>query len=421
MRVPINLASEPLENLRPLRAGITIAALAVLVLAGALLRREWSERIDFRSTTDQIARLELDVEALESEQQKLEGTLNTPDAQRIRERSAYLNSLIQQKSLSWTKMFMDLEEILPQQARITSIRPGRSDSQEAELNLTAVATTMQPLIEFVKNLESSSQFGSAHVGTLRYPGRAASGDHDIAIEVTTRYQQGPSEAPQPTARCNHRKVQRRSSPAPMRPRGSKTNMAFSSKTAGSIAASTATAQTTRSRVRSRTLLIALLALIPVLLLLLLRSPAQSAAARTRELADLQARHAEMERKVQELRNLSQKIQTAIQNGQQFTNASFLPRRSAFSAMLTSLEKLAVANRLRPEDDTFQQNPSDNQLGLENVEVHLTLEGEYADVVRFINQLEREDLFWIVRDLEVTGGGGPQLRLNLRAETYLNPS
>lgn len=191
--------------------------------------------------------------------------------------------------------------------------------------------------------------------------------------------------------------------------------------AAHLAASSGRSEATRSRARLQAALGILLVINAVLLFLLFRSPGQSSAARQEELARMETRHREARNQVQEMRDLTQKVQTAIQNGQQFARQNFLPRSSAFSAMLANLEKLASRNRLQPGDINYRMNEPENELGWVNVEVALTIEGDYPDLVRFINQLEQEKVFWIIQSLDVSGSGGAQLRLNLQTQTYLLPS
>ena len=188
-----------------------------------------------------------------------------------------------------------------------------------------------------------------------------------------------------------------------------------------IAASSSRTGATRSRVRLRGALGFLLALNGAMLFFFLRSPGQSPAAWQEELARLEARHKGTQNKVQELRELVGKAQAATQNGQQFARENFLPRSSAFSTMLENLEKLASQNHLQPGDIGYRLGDQANQLGWVDVAVSLAVEGEYPDMVRFINQLEQSKLFWIIQNLDVSGSTGARLRLNLHTATYLLPS
>ena len=100
MRIPINLASQPLENLRPVRTAVIAATLIALVLGGVLLNRELRNRNEFRSLIQQQDDLELALRDLGSQQEELEAALSTTEAQLVRERSGFMNSLILRKSIS---------------------------------------------------------------------------------------------------------------------------------------------------------------------------------------------------------------------------------------------------------------------------------------------------------------------------------
>jgi hypothetical protein len=168
-------------------------------------------------------------------------------------------------------------------------------------------------------------------------------------------------------------------------------------------------------------LVILLVLDAVVIFLLFRSPSQPAAARQEELARMEAQHDALQAEVEQLRNLRGKVLSATENEQRFTRDNFLPRGSAASQMTQNLNDLATQNRVRPSDISFQFNQGDNQLGWVYVEASLSVQGDYSSLVRFINQLERSQLFWILQGLDVSGGNSPGLRLNLKVATYLTPS
>ncbi|MBI4442320.1 MAG: hypothetical protein HY649_02970 [Acidobacteria bacterium] len=186
MKVPINLASQPYENLRPLYLAVGMALAVAVGLALSVVWKDWQNRDETRAVTEQIRRLQRDSAALEQEHQELERSLRTPEVQQISDRAAFLNSLILRKSLSWTQLFMELEKILPNQARITAIRPSLNQSQQAELSLTVAAVEMRPLVEFLKNLESSSRFGSPVVEAQRFPPERTT-DRSIFLDLSASY------------------------------------------------------------------------------------------------------------------------------------------------------------------------------------------------------------------------------------------
>jgi Tfp pilus assembly protein PilN len=198
VRIPINLAFRPAENLGLLRGALTLSLLAAVVLGGLAVQKAQHDRKEFRSMTEEIRRLEQSLAALQSEQRELQQWLETPQVQQIQQRAAFLNSLILQKSFSWTQLFMDLEQILPAQARITTIRPSIDESNEAELSLTVAAPAIAPLVEFLKNLESTPQFSAPQVGSQRFPTQPTAGEA-ISIDLTTKYRRSIVETPAPAS------------------------------------------------------------------------------------------------------------------------------------------------------------------------------------------------------------------------------
>ncbi len=57
-------------------------------------------------------------------------------------------------------------------------------------------------------------------------------------------------------------------------------------------------------------------------------------------------------------------------------------------------------------------------GLQRVEIAANLSGDYLQLVRFINALERNKLFFIVDDVELGGEQSGEVRLQIKLETYL---
>lgn len=176
-----------------------------------------------------------------------------------------------------------------------------------------------------------------------------------------------------------------------------------------------------ARARVRMVLGLLVLLNGILLLLVFRPPSRSLAERQQELEETRGRHEAVSRGVAQMRELRTKLQAGIQDGREFSEKNFLARKTAFSAMLEDLEQLASQNRLKPAGVNYRLNDERNQPGWVNVEVTLTVEGDYPDLVRFINRVEQSELFWMIDSLNVSGSPSRGLRLSLQMGTYLLPS
>jgi Tfp pilus assembly protein PilO len=163
--------------------------------------------------------------------------------------------------------------------------------------------------------------------------------------------------------------------------------------------------------------IALLAMacIDLLAALLYFSPLiGSAESRRTELTELQGELALKTREVAPLKDLPQKVNVASTQIGDFYKKRF---PSQNSQILTEVGKLASANGVRIEQGTYK--PADTvTVGLQPIEMDYNLAGNYTALARFINALERDDMFFIINS--VTLGGDPQgpVKLSMKLETYL---
>ena len=102
-------------------------------------------------------------------------------------------------------------------------------------------------------------------------------------------------------------------------------------------------------------------------------------------------------------------------------ADFYKQRfpSQNSQIYSEFGKLAAANGVRIETVRYKPDIEGNVLeGLEAAEMDADLAGSYTSLARFINALERDEMFFIINT--VTLGNDPRgpVKLSVRLETYL---
>jgi hypothetical protein len=67
--------------------------------------------------------------------------------------------------------------------------------------------------------------------------------------------------------------------------------------------------------------------------------------------------------------------------------------------------------------SFHQHEPDKR-GVTQVDIFAVVDGDYSSVVRFVNDLQHSDTFYVLDGLSLAGGGsGGQLKLNLQLRTY----
>ncbi|MGC2475623.1 MAG: type 4a pilus biogenesis protein PilO [Candidatus Sulfotelmatobacter sp.] len=140
----------------------------------------------------------------------------------------------------------------------------------------------------------------------------------------------------------------------------------------------------------------------------------SAETRRMDLNQLQAELTQKTRQVAPLKDLPEKVNLAGLEISDFYKKRF---PSQNSQILTEIGKLASANGVRIEQGTYK--PADEvTVGLQPIQMEYNLGGSYTSLARFINALERDDMFFIINS--VTLGGDPQgpVKLSVKLETYL---
>jgi type IV pilus assembly protein PilO len=120
------------------------------------------------------------------------------------------------------------------------------------------------------------------------------------------------------------------------------------------------------------------------------------------------------RQVEPLRGMDKKIVLARQQIDGFYKDR-LP--AADSAVAEALGRAASATGIKISQAKYTLRDPD-PVGLREVQVDAALSGNYLQLVRFINALERDQLFFIVDSVELGGEQAGVVRLQMKAETYL---
>jgi len=163
MRIPINLASQPFRRDRAVLAAsgaVGVMLVALLVFLISLNRLQSGQVVDTRK---EIAQLEKQIRSISAEQARLDAVLRQPENAEVLERSLFLNALLYRKGISWTRIFADLEKVVPYNVRIMSIRPTVNAQNQISLDMTIGTESPQPAIELLKSLETSPLFGAANL------------------------------------------------------------------------------------------------------------------------------------------------------------------------------------------------------------------------------------------------------------------
>ncbi len=194
MRLNVNLATQPYEDVRKFlsRWGMLTLLLAIgTALVVFLAVRNWR---DSRAINAQISDLHQKMEALDKVRASASETLNQPQNRAVADKSRFLNDLIERKSLSWTRIFMDLERMMPPGLHVVSVVPEVGKDRRLGVRLLVGGSSHEKAVELVRRMEESSTFKQAQL----HSENMTSGTGDpVQFEITSTYVPPASEAAPP--------------------------------------------------------------------------------------------------------------------------------------------------------------------------------------------------------------------------------
>ena len=188
MKTHFNLATSPLENNRRFIAGA--ATLGIVAVAACFLLSVHAIRA--RRTNGvirvDIGRLEDQIHASQREQDRLRASLENPKTVEVMNRAQFLNNLIEQRTFPWTKMFADLERILPPGVRVVSISPQMDKQGRVRVMLVMSAVNDEQKMKFLRSIVASPVFSNVQVTQETRPQRISTGPAGaVLLSLETQY------------------------------------------------------------------------------------------------------------------------------------------------------------------------------------------------------------------------------------------
>jgi type IV pilus assembly protein PilO len=140
----------------------------------------------------------------------------------------------------------------------------------------------------------------------------------------------------------------------------------------------------------------------------------SADSRRQELTQLRSELQTKTRQVEPLTDLPKKVINANRQIADFYKKRFPAQESEIP---TQFDKLAAANGVAVEQAKYKVD-EDETGRLRPVELEANLSGNYVSLAKFINALERDDMFFIISSITLAGEQKGPIKLQMKLETYL---
>lgn len=188
----INLASQPFRQERAQNAALAAISIglacSLAILLSLILHARSPARGLRRTINSETAQLRI----IKREQSQYSTVLAKPENEEVVSTSVFLNQLIARRGVSWTRVFSDLQTVLPEDMRLLGIRlpqlasEDTSGANRVQLDMLVGAEKPDAVIQFLKQLQESTLFGPATVMTQSPP---TQNDPYFKFRVTVAYAQ----------------------------------------------------------------------------------------------------------------------------------------------------------------------------------------------------------------------------------------
>jgi Tfp pilus assembly protein PilN len=153
-----NLSTKPFYNERSVHSGLALASILVLgltifnVTQIVILTRRQSALNTRTATAEARAR------ELVSHANTVRRGLNPDELAHVSDAAHEANALIAERLFSWTDFLNRVETTLPDEVRVTQLRPSIDKDGTITISMSAVARRPEDIARFMENLEGTGSF-----------------------------------------------------------------------------------------------------------------------------------------------------------------------------------------------------------------------------------------------------------------------
>jgi Tfp pilus assembly protein PilO len=153
--------------------------------------------------------------------------------------------------------------------------------------------------------------------------------------------------------------------------------------------------------------------------ILLFPPGGSAEDLEKELASLQSQAITKRALLEKTRQHVAAVELGRAEGDQFLNQYFLGRRAAPEMVLDALGKAAAGSKIKGKETSWSWNEIDGSDTLIMLSVVASYEGEYADLLHFVHEIDRSPSLVIIESLSAAPQAGTKmLSISLKLDTFV---
>lgn len=187
MKTRLNLASRPFRN-RALPWTVTaIIALASTVALMLIVRASFQTNAQAQAIESDVTRLQRDVDGAKRRANEIKSVFTPAQFETLKSAHA----LVDRKRFSWSRLFGDLEAVLPGSVRVSRITVKKvtamGDLTEADLELVVASKSPTTVTDMIADMERGGVFRAELMSQNTQRGRGETGaEYELSVHYTPR-------------------------------------------------------------------------------------------------------------------------------------------------------------------------------------------------------------------------------------------
>lgn len=183
MKIPINLASQPFRRNRAMMVASSAVMALLVVTMGILIQLAMQDHQQMADVRHEVGLLKRQIQTATAQQAQLDAIVRKPENENVLELSAFLNTLLLRKGISWNRIFTDLEKTIPYNVKLVRIRPTVDAQGHVMLDMILAADSAGAAVGALKAFNDNPKFGAVHPKT-NMPPSSTEPLYRLALDVT---------------------------------------------------------------------------------------------------------------------------------------------------------------------------------------------------------------------------------------------
>jgi len=154
-------------------------------------------------------------------------------------------------------------------------------------------------------------------------------------------------------------------------------------------------------------------------ILVMYPPGGSADDLERQRENLQVQAATRRAQIEQTRQHAGSVEKGRSEGEKFLSDYFLARRTAYSTLLSELDAAADQAKIKPKEHAYATEPIEGSDSLSLMTITANYEGTYANLMRFVHEIDRSPRMLIIEALNAAPQqGSGTLSVSMKIDAFV---